>query len=92
MNIYIKKKKVKKKPLGQMWDGSEGNKNLFHLRTPLYKATENFCNYCAISVVSETNKFFHKPMRGYVKAGYKSLDPSEGNMHCDVIVLGWNDL
>ena len=32
-----------------------------------------------------------KLLHGYVKAGYKILDPSEGHMLCDVIVLGWND-
>ena len=28
---------------------------------------------------------------GYVKTGYKTPDPREGYMHCDVIVLGRND-
>ena len=26
-------------------------------------------------------------LRGYVKAGYRSLDYSGGHMHCDFIVL-----
>ena len=29
-----------------------------------------------------------KKPRGYIKVGYKILDPSERNMHCDVLVLG----
>ena len=29
---------------------------------------------------------------GYDKAGLRNLDPSEGYMHCDVKVLGWNDI
>ena len=28
-----------------------------------------------------------KKNRGYIKVDYKILDPSERNMHCDVIVL-----
>ena len=31
-------------------------------------------------------------LRGYVKAGYKTPDPSEGHMNCYVIVLSQNDV
>ena len=33
-----------------------------------------------------------KMMCRYVKAGFRSLDPSKGHMHCDVIVLGRKDV
>ena len=31
-----------------------------------------------------------KQVQGHVKVGYRSLDPSEGHMYCDVIVLELN--
>ena len=40
----------------------------------------------------EKKRRWHSPLYGYVKAGYKIPDPSEGHMHCDVIVLDRNDV
>ena len=37
---------------------------------------------------NEKSRGIKKPDCGYHKAGYKILDPSEGHMHCGVIVLG----
>lgn len=41
-----------------------------------------------------TNLNFTKecPCEGEVKTGYKVPDSSEGNMHCDFIILDQNDV